>query len=84
MLYFYAHKFFNYKDIKCNLDQIIAFYNYIYDLNYQKTCHKILEGKYYEKFNNRLKEVYHSPKVHEQLDNLLLYANRFLRTKGNC
>lgn len=81
--YFYARKFFNYKEIKNNLDQIITFYNFIYDLNFNESYHKILEGNYYSLFNERLKGVYDSKMVHEQLDNLLNSTIKYLKGQIN-
>lgn len=81
--YFYAHKFFNYKDITSNLEQIICFYNFIYDLNFKITTEKILENDYYGIFNERLKTVYHSEVLAEQLDNLRNHVMDYLKRWEN-
>ena len=57
ILDYYAKYLLDYSKIKNNLDQIVTFYNYIYDINFKITLTLIKEGNYYETFNKRIKEV---------------------------
>ena len=83
ILDYYAKYLLDYSKIKNNLDQIVTFYNYIYDINFKITLTLIKEGNYYETFNKRIKEVYNSKILNEQLDNLLLSINNYIKFKEN-
>lgn len=76
---FYSKEKLDYKEFDTNIDLIIAFYEYIYDLNFKESYRIILEGKYYNKFNERLKVLYNSKELHQQLDYLLEHATSYLK-----
>lgn len=76
---FYSKEKLDYKEFDSNIDLIIAYYEYIYDLNFKESYRKILEGNYYEKFNNRIKILYNSKELDQQLDYLLEHTTDYLK-----
>lgn len=66
----------DYDDIKNNLDLAVAFYNYVYDLNFSYTKNKIIEDKLYEKITKRFKEYF---KCDELLDSIYNKTINYLK-----
>lgn len=50
----------NYNDIKNNLDLLVSFYNYVYDINFSYTKEKILNDHLYEKITKRMKKYFNN------------------------
>lgn len=71
-----------YKYVKTNADQSICFFSYIYDLYFPYSMKVLKESKHLELFVKRVKEVFHSPIIHEQIDRVLNIANKYL--EKNC
>lgn len=61
----------HYSDIKTNADQILTFYAYVYDLNFEFSLKELREKKYLEKFTKRICEEFKSDEVHRQIEGVL-------------
>jgi putative nucleotidyltransferase with HDIG domain len=68
----------NYKDIKNNADQIVCFYDYIYDLNYKFSLEILKESKYLEEFTARVIQNFKSEEIHFKVNKLLEVAIKYL------
>lgn len=72
-----------YKYVKTNADQSICFFSYIYDLYFPYSMKKLKKSRYLESFVGRVKEVFHSPIIHKQIDKVLKIANTYLEKNSN-
>lgn len=72
----------NYPDIKNNADMILAFYAYVYDLNFESSLKYLAEHKYLNTFAERVKENFSSPIVSEQIDEVVKIYEKYLKLKG--
>lgn len=78
---FMKEKLINYKDIHNNADQIIAFYNYIYDFYFKKSYEIIKENEYYNKYLETIKNDFNN-EVYHQVQSINRFANEFIVKKG--
>lgn len=69
----------HYSDIKTNADQILTFYAYIYDLNFEFSSKELKEKRYLEKFTNRVCEEFKSLEIHEQMEEIPNVVNEYLK-----
>lgn len=72
----------NYSKIKSNADVIVAFYAYIYDLNFPISKKIVYENKYLDKFTDRIYRTFPSKKVCEQTKHILELSNEYLSRKS--
>lgn len=72
----------NYRDIKCNADQIIIFYAYIYDFYFNFSLNYLKSQKYLEQFTKRVCQNFTSNEISKQVNKILQIANNYLQTKG--
>lgn len=77
--HFIENKFINYKEIQNNADQILAFYNYIYDFNFPYCLKIIKDNKYLENFYNRVVETFNSESVAKKTKQVLEMCNKFIQ-----
>lgn len=68
-----------YKYVKNNADQVLCFFSYIYDLNFNYSKKFLLEKEYFDKFIQTAKNVFKSKIIHEQLDYILSHAKNYLK-----
>lgn len=78
---FIKDRFVNYKDIKNNADQILAFYSYMYDFNFPYCLKIIKEKNYLEKFYERVKETFKSDKITNDTKIVLDSCNKYIDEK---
>ena len=76
-------KLLEYKYVKNNADQLICFFTYIYDLYFPYSMQLLQKNKHLELFVKRIKTVFNSPILHEQIDKVLNIANKYLE-KNSC
>lgn len=74
--------FINYSDISNNADMLLAFYGYIYDLNFESSLKYLANNKYLDTFQARAKKYFTSPIVHNQIDYVHNIYNKFLQSKN--
>ena len=72
----------NYADIQNNADMLLAFYAYVYDLNFESSLKYLAENKYLDTFKNRVKEHFTSKLVHEQVDYIHNIYKAYLKSKN--
>ena len=72
----------NYADIHTNADMLLAFYAYVYDLNFESSLKHLAENKYLDIFYNRVKENFTSPIVHKQVDHIQNLYKEYLKSKN--
>lgn len=72
----------NYADIHTNADMLLAFYAYVYDLNFESSLKHLAENKYLDIFYNRVKENFTSPIVHKQVDHIHNLYKEYLKSKN--
>ena len=65
---FKKHKLLEYKNVHNNADQIIIFYAYIYDFNFKNSLELVANNNYLDLFTQRVLEYFHSPIIHNQMD----------------
>ena len=70
--------YLSYSKIQNNADVILVFYAYIFDLNFSDSLKIVLENKYLDKFANRVLNTFNSPKVKEQVTDILNFCNKHL------
>ena len=75
-------KLINYKDIHNNADQIIAFYNYIYDFYFTESYKIIKEKEYYNKYLETIKNNFNN-NVYYQAKRINKFTNEFIDRKIN-
>ena len=80
---FIKDKFVSYKEIKNNADQILAFYNYIYDFNFSYCLSIIKEKKYLDRFFERIKEAFKNEEIINKTKRILDICNEFIITETN-
>ena len=73
--------FINYADIHNNADMLLAFYGYIYDLNFQSSLQYLAEKQYLDIFKNRVIKNFTSPIVHKQVEHIHTLYKQYLQTK---
>lgn len=71
-----------YKYVENNADQILCFFSYIYDLNFDYSKKFLLEEKYFDKFVQTAKNIFKSDTIHKQLDYILNHTKKYLTNKG--
>lgn len=79
---FMEEKLINYKDIHNNADQIIAFYNYIYDFYFTESYKIIKEKEYYNKYLETIKNNFNN-NVYCQAQSINKFTNEFIAKKLN-
>ena len=79
---FMEEKLINYKDIHNNADQIMAFYNYIYDFYFTKSYKIIKEKEYYNKYLETIKNNFNN-NVYYQAKRINKFTNEFIDRKIN-
>lgn len=68
----------DYSKIKNNADQILSFYNMIFDLNFKASLQELLNNKALNKFTDRIYENFDSEKVKEQTKKVFEYTQKYL------
>lgn len=79
---FMEEKLINYKDIHNNADQIITFYNYIYDFYFTESYKIIKEKEYYNKYLETIKNNFNN-NVYCQAQSINKFTNEFIDKKVN-
>ncbi len=82
MSQFEKGSFVKYSDIHNNADMMLAFYGYIYDLNFDTSLQYLAEKQYLDVFKNRVKENFSSTTIHKQVDYVHNIYLNFLRSKN--
>lgn len=75
--------FVNYSDIKSNSDQILIFYAYLFDFNFDFSLKVLREKKYLDKFTDRIYENFTNVTVKQQVGEILKISNTFLSKCSN-
>lgn len=78
MTQFLNGDYINYADVKNNADEIVTFYAYIYDLNYKFSLDILKNSEYLNIFTERVIQNFKSKKIHEQVNEILEVANKYL------
>ena len=68
----------DYSNIKSNSDQILTFYAYIFDFNFDFSLIFLKEKKYLDKFTDRVCNNFLNNTVKQQVKQILEISNRFL------
>lgn len=84
MYQFEKGSFIQYSDIHNNADMLLAFYGYIYDLNFENSLQYLAEKHYLDIFKTRIKQNFTSPIVHEQVDYIHHLYEKYLNLKHIC
>ncbi len=74
--------FINYSDICTNADMLLAFYGYIYDLNFESSLKYLAQNQFLDTFLKRVKEHFTSPIVHKQADYIHHIYKTYLLSKN--
>ena len=69
----------DYAKIKNNADQILSFYNMIFDLNFKASLKELLNNKSLNTFTDRIYENFNSEKVKEQTKKVFEYTQNYLK-----
>ncbi len=75
--------FVNYSDMKSNSDQILIFYAYLFDFNFDFSLKVLREKKYLDKFTDRIYENFTNVTVKQQVGEILKISNTFLSKCSN-
>ena len=75
---FINNHFVNYGDIKSNSDQILIFYAYIFDFNFDFSLMFLKEKKYLDRFTDRVYSNFSNDIVKEQFKHVLDFSNNFI------
>ena len=78
MKQFMDSRYIHYSDIKCNADQIIIFYAYIYDLYFDFSLNYLKTKKYLDQFTDRVCQYFNKPEISKQVKQLLQISNSYL------
>lgn len=70
--------FVNYANIKSNSDQILVFYAYMYDFNFDFSLKYLKENKFLDKFTERVYENFENDVTKQQVKKVLDICNNFL------
>ena len=73
------HRLIEYKYIRTNADQIIVFYAYIFDLNYDSSLKIVKESGYLDLFAERVLEYFKSPVIHSQMNEVKRIYQEYLK-----
>ena len=73
--------FINYDNINNNADMILAFYGYVYDLNFPVSLKYLVDKKYMEIFKTRLLEHFSSPIVKKQIEHVHSIYHNYINSK---
>ena len=76
---FLKKKLILYKDVKTNIDNMIIWVAYIYDINFIETFKLIKKENYIEKIINRVN--YQDKKTKERMEEIKLLANKYIDEK---
>lgn len=68
----------NYQNIKSNADQIIMFYAYIYDMNFENSIEYLKSKKYLNTFAKRIEKYFTSQALLKQMNEVLEFTNNYL------
>lgn len=68
----------DYAKIKNNADQILSFYNMIFDMNFKASLKELLNNKALNTFTDRIYENFNSEKVKEQTKKVFEYTQDYL------
>ena len=79
--HFIENKYIDYKEIQNNADQILAFYNYIYDFNFPYCLKIIKEKKYLDLFYDRVVETFNNESISIKTKQILDMCNEFIDEK---
>lgn len=74
------YQLIDYKDIKNNADLIIAFYDYVYDFNFEKSYEIIKENDYYNKYLENIKNDF-KEYVYIQAKEINNFINKYIDNK---
>lgn len=69
----------DYAKIKNNADQILSFYNMIFDLNFKASLQELLSNTALNTFTNRIYEKFTSTKVKEQTKEVFEYTQNYMK-----
>ncbi len=75
---FKNQKLLEYKNIHNNADQIVVFYAYIYDFNFDNSLKIVRDKKYLDLFTERVFEYFKSPTVHLQMNEVIRIYRKYL------
>lgn len=75
---FITLNFVNYGNIKSNSDQILIFYAYMYDFNFDFSLKYLKENKFLDKFTERVYENFENDVTKQQVKKILDICNNFL------
>lgn len=76
--HFIENKFINYKEIQNNADQILAFYNYVYDFNFPYCLKIIRDKRYLERFYDRVVDAFNNESISRKTKQVLDMCNEFI------
>lgn len=72
--------YINYADIHNNADMLVAFYGYVYDLNFKSSLQYLAENQYLDIFKNRVIENFTSPILHEQVEHIHSIYKKYIKS----
>ena len=69
----------DYAKIKNNADQILSFYDMIFDLNFKASLQELLSNNALDIFTNRIYEKFDSKKIKEQTKEVFEYTQNYMK-----
>lgn len=79
---FEQNRIINYANIFNNADMLLAFYGYVFDLNFESSLKYLAENQFLDIFLKRVKEHFTSPVVHKQIDYIHNIYKEYLKSKN--
>ena len=76
------YELINYPDIYNNADQILIFYAYAFDLNFESSLQTVAENKYLDTFTIRLKDYFKNENVQKQAEHALDVVHTYFKIKN--
>ena len=76
---FINNHFVNYSNIKSNSDQILIFYAYIFDFNFDFSLKFLKKKKYLERFTDRVYQNFTNDTVKQQVKEIGEFSKNFIR-----
>lgn len=73
------YELINYPDIHNNADQILIFYAYAFDLNFENSLKTVAEKKYLDDFTVRLKDYFKNENVQQQAEHALDVVHEYFK-----
>ena len=79
---FFDKTLIKYENVKNNADQSLVFFAYVYDMYFDITLKILNDRNTLEKYSNKIKEIFTSHKVHEQIDMITKFLKEYFLEKN--